>query len=490
MNSVEVGKVAAVSVDEHSHGILSTSSLLIVRRLIVTVGSAVATGVIARELTPNLFGVYSAALATFYIAQAVGDLGFGAVLAREMAVQPGRRPALLRAALRPALAWSLVVALAFIVFAITTSDSLRLACLAVLAVAVALTGAGVSRQWFLVHYDVRRMALVDTAINLSQVGSLILIALLGGGPVLLAAAVAAAAIINTVIVAAGAIRRAGPADITWSDSKVLLMMALPIGIPSILASAYFSVDLVLAGFLVADTEVAKYAAAVKLLTMVTVLPSLLVGVALPGFSALAEADRGYLGELVARVWHWLVALGLPMCVALAFFAPLAIRVFFGTQYGGSVDPLRVVMGAGALALLGNIFGMLLVATRRVMATLYQNIVALVANVVLNILLLPRYGIMASAWLTLATEAMMVGCSFLLLRRALIWQRFRQVSGPPLVACAVLAGCSFLPIANDVVRAAVAGVAFLAVMTTLKAWPFSVSALLRSGRARLTGRKTA
>ena len=61
---------------------------------------------------------------------------------------------------------------------------------------------------------------------------------------------------------------------------------------------------------------------------------------------------------------------------------------------------------------------------------------------------------------------------------------------PLIACAVMAGCSFLPIPNDLVRAAVAGVAFLVVMTALKGWPFDVPALLRSGRTRLMRKKSA
>lgn len=480
----------ATDVETHSRGIVSTSGLLLARRVIVTAGSAVATGVIARELTPSSFGIYSAALATFYIAQAFGDLGFGPVLARELAVRTQERPALLRATIRPAMLWSLTVAVALAVFAVTTADAVRLVCLVVLSSALALSGASVSRQWFIVNYDVRRMAFIDTVTNFTQVGCLILVAVLGGGPVELAIVVAVSTIANIVIVCVLALRQAGPARPPWALSRSLLVMSLPIGIPSVLASAYFSVDLVLAGYLVSDTEVATYAAAVKLLTLVTVLPALLVSVALPGFAAVGEAaDRDALTDLVARVWQWVSVVGLPMVFALGFFAPLAIRVFFGTQYPDSAVPLRVLMGAGALALLGNIFGMLLIASRRVMATLYQNIFALVANVGLNIVLMPRYGIMAAAWLTLATEAVIVGCSLFLLRRSVRWSVILRVSRYPLLACAALAGCSFLPIDNDIIRAAVAGVAYLTVMTVCRAWPFDVAAVTRSGLARLSRKRS-
>ena len=468
----------AAVVDGHAQGILSTSGLLLVRRLIATIGAAVATAVVARQLSTESFGLYSAALATFFLAQAFSDLGFAAVVSRELATRPDERPALLRAGLRPSVAWSLVIAVAFGVFALLSADSTRLACLLIFVPALAVTGLAVARQWFIVSYDVRRMAAVDTVCNLSQVVALILVSVLGGGPVGLAVVVAVSTILNTMVVAVGAVRRAGPAVVRVADSRALVIMALPIGIPSVLASAYFSLDLVLAGYLIPAEQVAQYAAAVKLLTLVTVLPALLMSVALPGLSAVREsADPQTLGELVARVWHLLAALGLPVCVALACYAPLATRSFFGDRYLEAADPLRVLMAAGVMALLGNVFGILLIAARRSVATLVPNLIALAANVGLNVVLLPRFGIMAAAWLTLATEGFIVGCSLLLLRRTMRWGPFFRVSWRPVLAAAAAAGVSFLPV-GDVVRVVGSVVVFVAVLTVLRGWPLDLQLALR------------
>lgn len=100
------------SVAEHSRAILSTSAVLITRKVVVTVAAAVTTAVLARALAVSDFGVYSAALATLYLATSVCDLGFGTVLARELATRPLERPVLLRAAVRAATACSVLVAVA------------------------------------------------------------------------------------------------------------------------------------------------------------------------------------------------------------------------------------------------------------------------------------------------------------------------------------------------------------------------------------------
>lgn len=480
----------AAVIDGHAQGILSTSGLLLVRRLIATLGAAVATAVTARQLSTESFGVYSAALATFFLAQAFSDLGFASVVARELATRPDERPALLRAGLRPAVTWSLLIAVAFGIFALLSSDSVRLISLLIFVPALAVTGLAVARQWFIVGYDVRRMAAVDTACNLGQVAALIVVSSLGGGPVGLAVVVAASTIVNTLIVVVGALRRAGPAAVRVAESRTIVIMALPIGIPSLLASAYFSLDLVLAGYLISAEQVAQYAAAVKLLTLVTVLPSLLMSVALPGLSAVRESSTPQaLGELVARVWHLLAALGLPVCVGLACFAPLATSTFFGDRYLEAADPLRVLMAAGVMALLGNVFGILLIASRRSLATLVPNVIALAANVGFNIVLLPRVGIMAAAWLTLATEVFIVSCSLLLLRRTLRWGPFLRVSWRPVLAAAAAAGVSFLPV-GDLLRLGGSVVVFLGLLTLLRGWPLDLQLALRRVTRSRTARGTA
>ncbi|MCW2541843.1 MAG: hypothetical protein JWN95_3568 [Frankiales bacterium] len=468
---------ADAEVSRHSKGIVSTSGLLLIRKIVVTFGSAIATAVIARKLAPGSFGVYSAAMATFFLAQSLCDLGFGTIVAREMAIRTTEQAKLLRATMRPATIWSAVLSLGLAGFALLSDNHTRTLCLLILAPAITLTGAAVARQYFVVAYNVRRMATVDTACNLSQAIGLVVVSLLGGDAPELALVVSVFAVLDTVLIARLARLDAGKGDSTWSDSWQITRMSLPFGLASLLASAYFTIDLVIAGYMVSDTEVARYAAGVKLLTLVTVLPSLLMSTALPGLSAVDSAgDRRALGDLAARVWHWLASLALPPCIAIACFAPLAIEVFFGHNYDRSAAPTRILMAAGAVALMTNVLGMLLIAQRRAAVTFWQNAVALVGNVGLNLLLIPHLGIMICAWLTLGTEIFICAASFPLVRKTLVWTPILRVSAKPFVSLVGFAVVAALPIPT-VLRLVLATAAFLGAMTLTRGWPDEVQTVL-------------
>ena len=128
-----------------------------------------------------------------------------------------------------------------------------------------------------------------------------------------------------------------------------------------------------------------------------------------------SADREAMNALVARVWHWLLATGLPLCVGAAVFAGPLVTAAFGSGFENAVPLVQILCAAAAIALLANVLGTLLVAQGIVRPMVYQNIAVATFNVAGNIVLAPRYGVIASAWLTVATEAMVTLSALFLLR---------------------------------------------------------------------------
>ncbi len=262
-----------------------------------------------------------------------------------------------------------------------------------------------------------------------------------------------------------------------------LRAALPLGLASFLSSVYFTVDLVLLGWLVSRPALGEYAAAVKVLNLLVQIPGFVMNAVLPGLSRLRD-DREALSELAARVWHWLMTLGLPACVAGAVFAPTIINVAFGGRYAGAVPMFQVLSAAAALALVSNVLGVLLNSVGIARAQVLQNSVAMVFNVVGNILLAPRFGPIASAWLTVATELIVDVGSILALRGRVDPRRAFAVSTKPLLACAVLAAIGVALGATPELAIPVALAAFVLVLVLLGGWPAELSMALPGRRGRV------
>jgi O-antigen/teichoic acid export membrane protein len=110
---------------------------------------------------------------------------------------------------------------------------------------------------------------------------------------------------------------------------------------------------------------------------------------------LARADVGRAGKLYQTATVWLMALAFPAYITTMVFAPLLLGVF-GRGFGSGATSL-IILGAANLfaAACGPVDVVLLMAGRSGLS-LVNNGIALSANVGLNLLLIPRYGINGAA----------------------------------------------------------------------------------------------
>jgi O-antigen/teichoic acid export membrane protein len=440
------------------------------RRVAITLLSGLSTAVVARLLGPAEYGQLASALATWTLVLAGSDFGFTVALGRDLAVDPPRRGRILRAAFQLQSAWSLPLAAGMVALAIASSvDSTRGEALLVLAPSVAFAGLGAARQVFTVLYSQTTAVVIDLALTAVQVGLMICAAAAGLGPTGVAAAVCAAYVANAILIALAALRlvdREWPAS---SDRRRLLGSVLPLGLMAFLSKAYLMVDLVLLGWLVSGSSLGEYAAASKILVLLSALPGMIVGAALPAFASHAGARRD-LEAIAARVWHWLLVVAVPSFVGVLIFAPTVVELTIGPEYDGATDLLRVLSLAGLIGVAASFFGTILVARSVVRPLVAQNAIALIVNVAGNLVLVPHVGVIASAWLTVVTEAIVCGGAILLLRGQCGWRGMAGVSARPAVAMVAFIAVGLALNTVPAVAIPLCAALFIGILVGLRAWP--------------------
>ncbi len=465
MTAVELAEVREASDAQVAH----SAGLLAVRRAALALLSALATAVIAHRLGVAEFGAYSAGLAAFYLLQSACDFGFGTVLARELAVRPSERHALFGSTIAIAMAWSILVSVGLGVMAIAAGlGTPRGLTMVALMLPLAVSGLSVARQIFIVDYQVGQLARVDVLVSVAQGVGLVGLAFAGSSPWILAAWLGITTTAGTVWIAVLARRRvAGHGPVSREHAREVIRLSAPLGLVSFLASAYFLLDITIVGYLVSSEELAPYAAAVKVLSIVVALPALILGAALPAMSVQSQ-DRKGMSELAGLLWHWMAATLVPLSVGIFVFAPYLVRLLFGPSYASAVPLLRILICAGVVTFLSAIVGNILVARRRASAMLLQNSGAVVFNVTGNILLVPLVGVVASAWLTLGTEVFVCAASAFLLRGSLNPRPMFKKTWRPVVAMAGIVAAAAIP--QPLVAVVVAIALFVGLMTALRAWP--------------------
>jgi len=99
----------------------------------------------------------------------------------------------------------------------------------------------------------------------------------------------------------------------------------------------------------------------------------------------------------------LLTVGVGTLIGGWILAPWMVEVLGGAEYTPAVGVLRILGIAWVWSYLGHLLGFTLIANGGQKQMLYLGLMALVLNLGLNWWLIPHYGMIAAAWVTVLTE---------------------------------------------------------------------------------------
>jgi O-antigen/teichoic acid export membrane protein len=96
-------------------------------------------------------------------------------------------------------------------------------------------------------------------------------------------------------------------------------------------------------------------------------------------------------------------LALPMALFVTIWAGSFITIIYGTGFTGAVPVLRILIWSSAVMYASMTLGIVLVTANLQMITLKINIVAAIINIILNLLVIPVFGIAGAAAVFFITQ---------------------------------------------------------------------------------------
>jgi O-antigen/teichoic acid export membrane protein len=192
----------------------------------------------------------------------------------------------------------------------------------------------------------------------------------------------------------------GGADVPGTERSVLRKefwtFTWPRAITSVVQQARQRFDIVLVSAISGPTEAALYAIATRFLVVGQLTNSALALAAQPHIASMATADRrDSISAVYRSTTTWIIVLNGPLYVGVAIFSPLLLSLF-GPQY---VHAWPVTVTLCIAAFLGNGSGMvdvMLSMTGRTSATLANSLGALITQIVLLLALVPSMGAFGAA----------------------------------------------------------------------------------------------
>ncbi len=249
--------------------------------------------------------------------------------------------------------------------------------------------------------------------------AVVIIYVQGYGMVALAIAMSATNAVGSIVQALAALR---VADRIPRPSRrrlgPLVRASIPVGLSGVLIIAYARIDQVIVFTVVGSSGAGLYGSVYNVLDQSHFVPASILTTLAPVMAAAWPADRGRLLRS-ARMTAELMAIASFGALAFATVAatPL-VRLIFGESFVKAAPVLPVLGGAFVFICFDYLNGNVLLVLGKQNALLRISVIALVVNVIGNLVFVPLDGFMGAAWMTLATEAVVFAASLALILRTL------------------------------------------------------------------------
>lgn len=373
----------------------------------------------ARALGADGYGSFSYALAASVIAFMLADWGAALLVVREFNKRPDRERFL-----QAALGFKVALSTAFLVLGgigwFLIGDPGARGVYLLLLVLMFLQQA---RDFFL--YVLRAEERMEREFVVTAVEALGTFALAGiffllGGGVLSLGLAYVAAMAGSLAVAAYQARGSyGPPFARWDrkESAWLFRNGWSLALFGVLVLVFFSTSQIVLGHARTPAEVGLYALASKVVTLGLVVPQIVMTTLFPYLIRVAGSQRGRTVALATT--GTLTALGILAAVATYVLAPLMVSLVGGQEFAQAVPVLRHLIWILAMLFPVTFLDYYLIAHGKQTADMVVTAVAAGANVLLNVWLIPPYGISGAVWATMLGQALNLALTFAIAARVFV-----------------------------------------------------------------------
>ncbi len=217
------------------------------------------------------------------------------------------------------------------------------------------------------------------------------------------------------------------------NGDAILRPALTIGTSQAMGLLNYNFDTLVLGFLKGASVVGWYNAAYKPVTVALAVPLTYFQGMFPAFSRTWNEQREAFLPLVTKSFRICAILAIPLGVGGMFLAEPVIRLLYGPAFANSVLPFQILVWSAVLVILRGSCRHALNAAGKQSLDLRSAMVSAGLNVGLNLLLIPRYGMVGSAAATLIADTVWLGMACYFFNRAVIRLNPLGVLARPLAA---------------------------------------------------------
>jgi len=359
---------------------------------------------LARHFGPQLFGEFSYAIAVVMIVSPLALLGLDDITIRRLSQDKSEKETVVGTSFLLMLAGggvAFILALAAI-FLARPDDRLVHWLVAILAAGIVAQAFIAIEFWFESQMQWKFTVYAKTS-------AFLLLSLVKIGLILLDAplvTIAWAGLAETILGSAGLLfvyRFKGFSVKAWCFSRnmatSLLSDSWPLILSALLTMVYLRIDQVMLGSMIGSAELGNYSVAVQLSEVWYFVPLVISSSVFPAFVEVERDNEELFFAHLQRLYGMMALYSYLVAIPITLFSREIVQLLFSSAYADAAPLAAVLVWAGVFTSLGAARNVLIIAKNWTRVNLVSIALGGILNILLNLVLIPRYGAMGAVGAT-------------------------------------------------------------------------------------------
>ncbi len=189
----------------------------------------------------------------------------------------------------------------------------------------------------------------------------------------------------------------------WTLAKQMVREATPLMLSSIAIVVYMKSDQIILGQLLDSKAVGVYSAAVRISELWYFVPIIITSSVFPNILQAKKANLKLYYSKLQGLFTLLVLISLLVALPMTFISSPLINLLYGEDYLLAGDVLSIHIWAGVFVALGQSSYYWYLAENKGNLALQRTLLGAIVNVILNLILIPRLGVIGAAYSSLIAQ---------------------------------------------------------------------------------------
>ncbi|MGD8305817.1 MAG: flippase [Ignavibacteria bacterium] len=387
------------------------TSWLFGEKILRIIISLIVTILVVRYLGPEQFGLLSYAISFYGLFSAISILGLESISIRELVKNPESRDQILGSVFILRLAGSILAIVLILLILVIFKESNNVSILIlVVSISAIFQSISVIDYFFRAEVKARYSVYVMT-------GSVLVTSVFKIFLIILKAPLIYFAIAFSVEFAAMAfgfvlVYKYNKLKIfNWKFQKNisvnLLKDSWPLILSGLVIAVYTKIDQVMIKNMLNSTELGYYAVAVKLSEAWYFIPITLSNSLFPAIVNAKGIGEEFYNNRMQKLYDILAWIAIAIAIPVSIFSYLIISIIFGNEFITAAPVLTIYIWAGVAVFLGVASSQYLITENFTKLSFFRTFIGMILNVLLNLILIPAFGIIGAAYATLISYSIAV-----------------------------------------------------------------------------------